>query len=146
MIDSRVQTDFVHHHDTRLFGCSVQFPHGRAHVACGDNVRLALNSRLDDSSMVGVRNKGDDHIMGYNSGIERCLAADIKGYAGTSRKISGKVLCGLKCTASWQRSGVRCSKTKEAEYTYCQFINWVAYDVVHCGLSNVSAAEEQDLL
>ena len=54
MIDAWVQSNLVHDDDTCLLGLSVQFTHRRTDIAGGNDMRLSLDGRLDDSRMVSV--------------------------------------------------------------------------------------------
>ena len=63
MINTGVKTDLIQDNNTSSLDLSVELPHGWRDVASGDDIGLALDRRLDDLSMVCVRNERDDEIV-----------------------------------------------------------------------------------
>ena len=62
MIDTGIQPNLVHDDNSSLLGLLVKLAHHRTDVAGGDNMGLPLDSSLDDRSMVGVGDEGNDDI------------------------------------------------------------------------------------
>ena len=75
VIDTRVKTDLVHYDDAS-FACScIKFGHRRGDVARRHNVSLTFNGGFNDGSMISVRDKRDDQIVGRYFGLESgCVA------------------------------------------------------------------------
>ena len=63
MINTGVKTNLIQDNNASSLDLSVELPHGRRDVAGGDDVGLALDRRLNDRSMVCVRNERDDEIV-----------------------------------------------------------------------------------
>lgn len=71
MVDTRVQTDLVHDHDPGLLALVLERLHGRRDVAGGDDVLLVPDGRLDDGSVVDIRDQADDQVTLLQSLVQR---------------------------------------------------------------------------
>lgn len=67
VVNTGIETNFVHDDDSSLLSSSVEFPHSWGDVAGGDYVSFALDSGLDDLCVEDVGDQRDDKVMGSNS-------------------------------------------------------------------------------
>ncbi len=123
------QTNFVHDDDTGGLGLLIKGLDGGGDVTGGDDVGLTLDGSLDDSSVEGIRDEGDDEIMSCNLGFEVESAVDIEGQSGGVGETFTESLGFLKCSAG---NG--------------QIVRWIAYDVLRARARDEAASQKEDLL
>lgn len=100
MVDTRIETNLIHDNNPCLLDFSFQLPDGRADVAGGHNVGLALDGSFDDIDVVSVWNERDDEVVFCNSLFKRRGVVYIEGDSCGSWKFCGEGLGALQSTAS----------------------------------------------
>lgn len=78
VINTRVQADLIHDNDSSFLCLSIQLAHGGGNVARGNNMGLSLDSGLDDSSVISVRDERDHQVMFCYGGFECGYVIDIE--------------------------------------------------------------------
>jgi hypothetical protein len=63
MVDSRVQSNLIHHHDTSFLDFWFKGLDGVGDVRCSHYVTFMFDGALDDGYVVGVWNEGDDEVV-----------------------------------------------------------------------------------
>lgn len=63
MIYTRIKANLVEYDYTSSLCLGIELSHGRVDVAGGDNVRLALDSCTNNSSMIRVGDEGNHKVM-----------------------------------------------------------------------------------
>ena len=82
VVDTRVEANLVHDHDTGLLDLVLEFANARADVARSDNVGLTLDGSLDDRDVVDVRDERNDKVVLCNSLLQNCAVCHIERYSG----------------------------------------------------------------
>lgn len=78
VIDTRVQADLIHDNYSSFLCLGIQLAHGGGNVARSDNMGLSLDSGLDDSGVISVRDERDHQVMFCYGGFECGCVIDIK--------------------------------------------------------------------
>lgn len=99
MIDTGVETNLIHDHDSGLLDLIFKFTDAVANVARGYNVRLALDGGLDNGDMVDVRNKRNDKIVLCNSLLQGGAVGHVKGNSSCVGQVASQALSGRKRAA-----------------------------------------------
>lgn len=92
VVDTRVKANLVHDNDTSILGSLVKLTYGWRDVASSDDVGLTLDSGLDNSSVVGIRDQRDDEVMGSDGGLESLGVVHIEGDGTGARKVGSESL------------------------------------------------------
>ena len=101
MVDSGIETDFVHDGDAGFAAALVESLHGWRHVAgCHDVLALA-DGGLDDGGVVGVGDQADDEVDGGDGGVEGGGIGDVEGDGVGIFDAGGELLGGLEGAAGW---------------------------------------------
>lgn len=90
MIDSRVKANFIHYDDASGLDTLFQSADRRRYIARGDDVRFPLDSSFDNGRMVGVWDKGDDHIYSTDGGLQCRSVGDVERASTCSWKTIGQ--------------------------------------------------------
>lgn len=92
VVQSGVQPSLVHDGNTGVDALLVQFHHRVRNVRSGNDVLLEFDRRLDDVGVEGVRDEGDDEIVGGNGCVEGSFVRDVnrdgRSRAGEGRRES----------------------------------------------------------
>ena len=70
MINARIHANLIQHSDASLLCLLLERANLRRHIACGDHIRLASNSRSNYAGVVGEWHKGYNHIVVRNTAVE----------------------------------------------------------------------------
>ena len=63
VINPRVQTDLVHHHDSSCLHSIVELTNGRTNTARSGYMRLALDGCIDDRDVLVIRHQEDNEVV-----------------------------------------------------------------------------------
>lgn len=63
VINTRIETDLVHHDDPSRLSLGIKLPHGGGYITSSDDVGLPFNGRLDDRCVMSIRNERNDEIV-----------------------------------------------------------------------------------
>ena len=99
VVDTRVEANLVHDHDTSLLDLLLKLTDPRADIARRDHIRLALDRGLDDGNMVDVRNERDNEVVVRDSLLERSGVGHVERHASRVGEVSSEALSGGKRTA-----------------------------------------------
>jgi len=87
VVNTRVETDFVQHHDSGSLSFFIEGTHRGGYIAGGDNMSLSFDGGLDDRSMESVGNEGNDEVVFSNRGVESIRIVDINRNSSGVRQV-----------------------------------------------------------
>ena len=85
VVNTGIKADLVHYDDASCLCFRIQLSHSWRHVAGSDYMCLAFDRGLDDSSVIGIGNKGDNDIMGRDFLFKGSGIINIQGDSGCPR-------------------------------------------------------------
>lgn len=102
-------TNLVHDGNASILALLVELHHGGGDVAGSDDVLLLANGRLDDGSMVNVRDQADDEVVLRDLGVQGLVIVDVQRDGRGALDAGGQRLGGFEGPASY-RGGKKCQR------------------------------------
>jgi len=146
VVNTGIKTNLVHYDDTSRPCFRIQLPHSWGDVAGSDYMCLALDRGLNDGDVIGIRNKGDDDIMGCNFLFKSSGVVDVQGNSGCPWQTASQFLGFCECSAGCNSGGKLRSPEKVRVLTNRQMVPGITDDVLGSRTSDEAAAKEKDLL
>lgn len=147
MVDTRVETNFIHDNDASGFYSILKRPDRWRDVTCRDDVCVTFDGSFNDRSMEGVGDKRNDCIHGCDGSLERRGISDVKGYGRRVRKALRQRFCALERATScvsfltWNYEGQAVTGRTDSE-----FVSWIADYVLSRRTGDEATSKEEHFL